>query len=341
MQGGAERVISILSRRMIEKGFQVEILAFLNREVFYEIDPRVKLTVVEKETHSKNILKNLIWLRRYFKKNADLILSFLAPFNMIALVAHLGLKATLVVADRNDPRHIPSNSILRTARNFLYRFADGVVLQTTHNRAYFSKCVQKKSVVIGNPIDLGNKKGIALATEKRPEIVSVGRLMPQKNQAMLLRAFAKIAPDYPEHKLTIYGEGPERKNLEALAEQLGIFDKVFLPGAAKDVIDRIPSAELFVLPSDYEGMSNALIEAMCVGLPCISTDVSGASDLIESGKNGEIVPVGDTEALVCAMRKLLSDHKLANEYAIAATATNEKLEINKILDEWIDFISSL
>lgn len=341
MQGGAERVISILSRHMIDQGFQVEIVLFLDREIFYEIDPRVKVTAVEKESRSTNILKNLIWLRRYFKKNADLILSFLAPFNMIAQVAHFGLKSKIVVADRNDPRHIPKNPLLRAARNFLYRFADGVVLQTTHNKAYFSKHVQKKSVVIGNPIDLGDKKGIGLSAEKQPEIVSVGRLKPQKNQAMLLRAFAKIAPDYPEYRLTIYGEGPERENLEALAKQLGIFDKVFLPGAAKDVIDRIPSAELFVLPSDYEGMSNALIEAMCVGLPCISTDVSGASDLIEPGKSGEIIPVGDTEALVCAMRKLLSDHKLANEYAIAATATNEKLEINKILDEWIDSISSL
>lgn len=341
MQGGAERVISILSRHMIDQGFGVEIVLFLDREVFYEIDPRVKLTVAEKETGSSNLVKNLFWLRRYFKKNADIILSFLAPFNLLALTAHIGQKSKILVADRNDPRKIPTNPLLRAARNFLYRFADGVILQTTHNKAYFSKSIQKKSIVIGNPVDLGDKRAIALLTEKKPEIVSAGRLKPQKNQAMLLRAFARIAPAYPAYKLTIYGEGPERGNLEALARELGIADKVSLPGAAKDLLDRIPSAELFVLPSDYEGMSNALIEAMCLGLPCISTDVSGASDLIEPGKSGEIIPVGDTEALVCAMRKLLSDKQLANEYAVAATATNETLETNKILREWIEFLSSL
>ena len=341
MQGGAERVISILSHRMIDAGFQVEILVLRDKEIFYTFDPRVKITVAEKETDSKNLLKNLFFIRRYFRKNADVILSFLAPFNVVALLTHTGLKSKIVVADRNDPRHIPSNPLVRKLRDFLYKFADGVVLQTTQNRAYFSGRVQKKSVVIGNPVDLGEKKRIGLTAEKRQEIVTAGRLMPQKNQPMLIRAFAAIAADYPDHTLILYGEGPEREKLEALAKELGVADRVKLPGAVKDLPDRIAGSELFVLPSDYEGMANALIEAMCIGLPCISTEVSGAGDLIEPGKNGELIPVGDLEGLISAMRKLLSDRDLAAKYAAEATKVSDRLAVEKIMGEWLDYIATL
>lgn len=340
-QGGAERVISILSKKMHEERFDVQILLFYDREIFYEIDPAVKITVVEKESGSFNILKNILWIRNFFKANADVIISFLAPFNIMALIAHMGLRSKIIVADRNDPRFVPANPMIRKLRDILYRFSDGVVLQTSHNRNYFSKAIQRKSVIIGNPIDLGEKAGAGLVTVKRHEIVSVGRLMPQKNQAMLLSAFVNISDDFPEYCLTIYGEGPERDALEKQANELGVKEKVHLPGSVKDVHDRIADSELFVLSSNYEGMPNALIEAMCIGLPCISTDVSGATDLIISGENGWLVKVGDTEALIHQMRRLLSDPGERNKYAQNSVDLNSKLEVNKIMKEWIDFISIL
>lgn len=340
-EGGAERVISILSRKMQEQGFSVQILLYYDREIFYEIGSDVKITVVQKESGSLNILRNLLWVRRFIKANADVIISFLAPFNIMALAAHTGLRSTIIVADRNDPRFIPVNPAIRKLRNLLYRFSDGVVLQTTHNRDYFSKTVRRKSVVISNPIDLGEKAGMGLATKKRHEIVSVGRLMPQKNQAMLLRAFTNISTDFPEYCLTIYGEGPERESLEKLTAELGIKERVNLPGSVKDVHDRIACSELFILSSNYEGMPNALIEAMCLGLPCISTNVSGAADLIVPGENGEIVEVGDTDALTHQMRHLLSDQGQRDRFARNAVELNSKLEVDKIVKEWISYISTL
>lgn len=341
MEGGAERVISILSRKMHEQGFDVQILLYYDREIFYEIGSDIKITVVQKESGSSNSLKNLLWVRRFFKANADVIISFLAPFNMMALAAHMGLRSTIIVADRNDPRFVPVNPVIRKLRDILYRFSAGVVLQTTHNRDYFSRTIRRKSVVISNPIDLGEKAGMGLTTKKRHEIVSVGRLMPQKNQAMLLKAFANISADFPEYCLIIYGEGPEREFLEKLAGELGIKERIKLPGSVKDVHDRIACSELFILSSNYEGMPNALIEAMCMGLPCISTNVSGAADLIVPGKNGEIVEVGDTEALTQQMRRLLSDQEQRDKYAQKAVELNSKLEVDKIAKEWISFISTL
>lgn len=339
--GGAERVVSILSGCMAEAGMPVEILCYYDREVFYEIDPKVKLTAVEQETHSTNKIKNLLWLRTYLKQNAKAVISFLAPFNMMALMASMGLKTPIIVADRNDPRKIPGQPVLRKFRDVLYRFADGVVVQTTHNLEYFSKAVQKRAVIIYNPIDLKEKAGLALRSEKRPEIVSVGRLMPQKNQKMLIEAFSEIHKKFPEYTLTIYGEGPSRMELEAQIAELTLQNAVYLPGSVKDLHERIASAELFVMSSDYEGMSNALIEAMCLGLPVVSTKVSGATDLVEDGVNGLLVEIGDKDGMVAALEKLLDAPEILKRYAGQAVKLNDALNINDIMQRWIAFINSI
>ena len=146
-EGGAERVISILTRKMIEDGVPVEIVIYYDEEVFYELHPDIIVTSVSKNTGSKSVLKNIAWLRRYLKKNAELVVSFLAPFNMVAIVARMGLKIPIIVTDRSDPSFSPPNKWVRRLRDFLYRFADLVVLQTKHNENYFSKSI-KKTIVI-------------------------------------------------------------------------------------------------------------------------------------------------------------------------------------------------
>ena len=196
--GGAERVVSILSGKMAEQGMNVEILTYYDMPVFYQVHPDVKITCVEKETGTKSKGKNFLWVRKYFKEHADVLISFLAPFNIFALVCNLGTGTPIIVADRNDPTKIPSNTLVRKVRDFLYRFADGIVVQTKKNQSYFSKQVQKKSVVIYNPINLGEKSGSALQTAKHKKIVSVGRLMQQKNQKMLLAAFKSVVGKYPD-----------------------------------------------------------------------------------------------------------------------------------------------
>ena len=334
-QGGAERVISLLSRKMAESDVSVTILLYKDEEPFYTIDPKVKLVYVCRESGSTSLLKNLLWMRGFYRENADAVLSFLAPFNILTLLATLGGKQTVIVADRNDPRFVPDKWPVRKLRDFLYRFADGVIVQTKHNQVYFSDAVQKKSTIIYNPVDLGEKAGMALRTEKQKRIVSVGRLMPQKNQIMLLEAFAKVREMYPQYSLTICGEGPFRKELEEKIAQLELTEYVDLPGNVKDVHDRIASAELFVMSSNYEGMPNALIEAMCLGLPVISTAVSGATDLIQNGENGLLLNCGDTEALAQAMLQLLGNAEKRKDFGSAAVKLNDMLKIDDITRQWL------
>ena len=334
--GGAERVVSILTRHLIRRGEQVEIVLYYDSEPFYDIHPDIQITYVERQTRSRNLLRNLLWLRRYFTKNADLVISFLAQFNMVALTALFGTGIPVIVADRNDPRHMPMQAPVRLARNVLYHLADTVVVQTQHNKAYFSAALQRKCKIIYNPVDLQEKKGMALGTEKKKRIVSVARLMKQKNQLMLIDAFSRFKKDYPDYTLTIYGEGPFQGELEKHIAELGLENSVFLPGKVQNVFDCIADAELFVLSSDFEGMPNALIEAMCLGLPVISTRVSGATDLIRDGENGLLTDVGDMEQLTECMKRMLSDRQLQHNCTREAVKLNEELQTDRIIEQWLD-----
>lgn len=339
--GGAQRVVSMLSSKMVERGFDVEVLKYYKSENIYPISEKVKITTVEEETNTTNKLTNMLWMRKYFRNNADVIVSFLATYNMLAICANRGNNIPIVVADRNDPHCVPNNIVIRKIRDYLYRFADGVVVQTTRNKSYFSGDIQRKCEVIMNPFVMGEKIGIALDAEKEDVIVSVGRLERQKNQEMLINAFNDLKDKYPTYKLVIYGEGPYRNVLEELIQRNNIKDRVFLPGSSKEILEKTKSSKLFILPSDYEGMSNALAEAMCIGLPVISTKVSGTSDLIINNKNGLSININNKEELVNAIEKMLSDDKFRNKCANNAVEISRKLDINIISNKWIHFLSSI
>lgn len=338
MQGGAERVISILSKSMNEENYDVTVLLYYNEEIFYELDSNVKVVSVVEKTGTNNIVLNMKWIRLFFKRYADIVISFLAPFNMVAIVCNLGLKSPIIVADRNDPRKIPSNFIVRKVRDFLYLLADGVVLQTTHNKNYFSKRIQSKGIVIYNPVSLNEKKGIANQTIKTKRIVSVGRLMKQKNQLLLLKAFKRVVSIRPEYTLTIYGEGPERSLLEKYILDNNMTNVVNLPGSVKNVYDKIADAEIFVMSSNFEGMPNALIEAMCLGLACVSTKVSGATDLIQDGVNGDLVDIGNEQALAEKIIRLIDEDERRRTYALNAMQLNELLSTEKIVQQWLEYM---
>lgn len=339
--GGAERVVSILAGHMAKQGMDVEILTYYDMPVSYELDERVKLTAVETMTGSTNKVKNLLAIRKYFKKYGNVVISFLAPFNIMAIAANFGNGVPMIVADRNDPTKVPSNFVVRKVRDVLYCFADGVVVQTQKNKAYFSRIVQKKSKVIYNPVDLKEYAQIALKSEKEKKIVTAGRLMPQKNQKMMIRAFAAVHAKYPEYQLVIYGEGPSRQELEDLVEELGLKKSILLPGNVSDIHEHIKNAEMFVLSSDYEGMPNALIEAMCLGLASISTKVSGATDLIQDHENGILTDLDNQEQLEKAMLELIENKELTNKLAVNAAKLGERLEVSKIMQQWTEFIKKL
>ena len=340
-EGGAERVISILANELINRGHEVAVLKYFNSINYYKTDERVKIYSLEEKTGTRAKLKNILYLHKHLKDFDGVFVSFLAPFNILALIANAGNKTPLIVADRNDPARLPGNKYLRMLRDYLYRFADRVVVQTMKNKAYFSKGVQDKTEVIYNPLILSGKEGKALNTKKTKTIINIGRLEPQKNQDMLIDVFSKFHQRHLEYSLVIYGEGSYRKELEKRIDELNLTNCVSLPGNVKDIFDRLCECEFFVLSSNYEGMPNALIEAMGLGVPVISTRVSGATDLIEDGVNGLLIDVGDSKALLTSMEKLAQDEKLRASLPLKASKVVDLLNSDRICDRWEKIIKDV
>lgn len=332
--GGAQRVVSILASKLVKLGFGVEILKYYKGNNIYPLSDEVKVTCVEEQTQTNNIFKNLRWMSRYFINNCDIIISFLASYNMLALLANKGRKP-IIVADRNDPNIVPKNSIIRYFRNRLYKKADCVVLQTKQNKEYFEPYVAEKSIVIENPMNLSGVVGRALLANKEKTIVNVGRLAPQKNQIMLINAFARITDEFNNYKLLIYGDDDSSKEqLQSRINELNLNERVILKGRSLNVIEDISKSELFVLSSDYEGMPNALIEAMCIGLPVISTKVSGSAELIIDGENGFLVDIGNESQLAEKMKLILSSKDLMNKLSTNATNISKIVDVDVVSSKW-------
>ncbi len=332
-RGGAERVISHISEYYASKGWKVWIVLLLFNKVDYTLHENVQIVNLTGSTQSR--MKRLpYWLkglRKLAKElNPDTILSFAARINIITQAACLGLKKDIVVSERNDPFSDGRSKYVDFMTNWLYPKAKAVVFQTKRASTYFKKCKLKNACVIPNPVAVECKaEGMVPG-----KIITVGRLTAQKNQKMLLEAFARVKKDFPHITLHLFGGGELKDTLVTQARDLGISDCVFFRGNVLDVHQQMKDATLFVLPSDYEGLSNALLEAMMMGIPCISTDCAGSDEYIVSGENGLLVPVGDTEALTAAMRRMLQDEEKARDLGKKGALAVDGLKKETILEEW-------
>ena len=341
--GGAERVLSILSKPLAEKFDVVIYVMWVYAPVFYKIDSRVHQIIIPIEIGSNNEFKRMFWFRHFVKnEKPDLILSFLEPWNIRVLLSTIGNRNKIVVAERNDPRSVNKYWLVSLFEKLVYLRANKILVQTETIRKFFKGRLFSRTSVIFNPVNISEELvGRALTTPKRKRIVSVARLTSQKKHDMLIRAFARFNQTHPDYTLTIYGNGPQQKELQDLAVKLRVGDKVKMPGAIKAVHHEILNAEMFCLVSLREGMSNAMIEAMCLGLPCICTKVSGAIDLIEHNKNGILIDIDDENALYEQMCRLATDRQLSEKLGKEASRLYGVLRIDVISKQWTNYLNSL
>ena len=318
--GGAERVVSILANNLSKlKENTVQIHTFVSGESFYPINESVELTDCGIKKVKKGSFRNLSVLinfpkaffrtRKLIKQGEyDYVLSFLAEADItLWLCKKTGVKFTHVCSERNDPTK--KGKLKGWFLKKTYKSADKFVCQSQTVANYYSFIDENKKVVIPNPL---NPKILPQRdNEIKNTIVGVGRLNTQKNFALLINAFSRIEKEFPDYTLEIYGEGGERRVLEDQIEKLGLTAKVVLKGAQKGVLEKIKSAKLFVLSSDFEGFPNALLEGMGIGLPVISTDffTGTARELIDE-KGGLLVPIRDEEKLYLAIKEMLSKNDL-------------------------------
>lgn len=334
--GGAERVIAQLANYFVTHGICCRIITTDDREVMYPLNEKIKIVSIGKKSGNKVIDRVVRYsaLRKVvLSDRQDVVLTMPEDTGIYVILALLGTGIPVYVSERNNPWVMPDVKITRFLRKIAYPFATGVIFQTEMAKSFFSPRIQKKGVVLPNPVD-ASRIPAPYEGEREKRFVAVGRLEPQKNFPLLIRAFAEFNKEIQGYKLTIYGEGREREKLENLIKDLGLQNNIELPGRDKDVLNKINSAAAFILSSDYEGMPNALIEAMCMGMPVISTDCpsGGPRELICDSKNGLLVRVNDINGMTDAMRKIVGKNsKLFGDNAYVA---GKKLTDPYVFEEW-------
>lgn len=336
--GGSERVISLLANKMAEKGHQIEIICLQKQMVFYPINSDVKVTFATKEAFGDALPLKIIWFRNYIKQIVpDVVIPFMTAVYCTTIFALLGLNIPVIASERIDPAH--SSPLRKILRRLLLPMTTHLVVQTEKIKEYYSPKIQNKTSVIYNPVT--DKVFETSYNAINNLIVSVGRLYPQKNQKMMIDAFNMIKNKYPDYKLIIYGEGPSRKELEDYIKNLSLEEKVLLPGRSKHIIDEVRKSRIFCLSSDCEGMSNALIEALCLGIPIVTTDVSGVKELVIDGVNGRVVEIGDSVSMANALNDLLEDKERMMTISKRNKDKAQLFESDNITDRWLKLINNI
>ena len=343
--GGAERQIILLSNQLALRGHHVTLCVLAENKSTYPINKNVDIVDCTKEKGPGlvRIIYRLRYLRKLAKEvNPDVIINYNLQSAYLSLTLPKKLRGKVVYSERGDPYDEEYSGLLKIIRDYTVAHMDGLVFQSEGARDFFPIKIRNKSIVIHNsvnvPLDI-----YPIPAEREKRIVSVGRLHPQKNQKILIDAFASIAMMFPEYSLDIYGDGGLKENLQSQIDSYGLQDRIKLNASRNDVFDCIHKACIFVLTSDYEGMPNALMEAMALGLPCISTDCrpGGARTLIVQGENGFIVPCGDVEALADKMKELLYSKDLRDKISFKAREISRSHSESEIFEKWNKYLCSI
>ncbi len=332
--GGTERVVALLANEFVQRGYEVTILLFAGDHIAYPLEKKIEIFVAGETSAGKAFvrLKRLSRMRKFYKNNRGChIFAFSAMGAVFSAIATIGIPCGFLVSERNDPSRYEHIKI----RNLAYMKTKKLVLQTEDMKRYFPVRLQKKAVVIPNPV--ANEIPEPYTGIRKKRIVSVARLQPQKNHRLLIASFYDFLQEYPDYELHIFGVGELETELKKQAEELKITKKVIFRGFSSNVKEEIWDSSMFVLSSDYEGISNAMIEALAMGVPVISTDcpVGGSRMYIENEISGLLVPVGDRKALYNAMKRIAGDDALSQKLSLNGSQIREKYSLSKIADQFL------
>jgi glycosyltransferase involved in cell wall biosynthesis len=345
--GGAQRVAATLVNSWAERGDDVTLMpTFSGRgSCSYALHPSVKLVYLADRTRfPQTLLGNryarFAALRQFIAaERPDVVLSFLTPVNVAAILAARNLGVPVIVSERVNPLADKDTHVLwRWLRGRTYLAASAVVLQTQDVVAEFTAQIPGvRSRVIPNPLprDLP-MAGSATDHGSRRRIVAMGRLEPQKNFATLIDAFSGLRDDFPEWDLFMWGEGSLMSALQRQVRRLSLEGRVFLPGSTVAPWSELARADVFALTSSYEGFPNVLLEAMAMGVASVTFDCpSGPREISRDGTDAVLVRNGDSAALRAALARVMRDPSLRRLLAeTGAESVRRRYALPAVLSEW-------
>ncbi|EPB8163298.1 glycosyltransferase [Clostridium perfringens] len=346
--GGAERVVCNLANQMARDGHKVRIICYEKLPSFYyalednvcivELDPLIN----RRKKRWQRKVAGIINLKRLFDavKGSDRVVSFYTRQNCYSILVCKLQRIPVICAER-DHFFMSDGKINHRMRRLFYPHSDGFIHQTNMAREFLrnNEGVKCRDIVIPNPLwinDFPNREPV------KGRVIAVGRLANQKNYEGMIRAFAIVVKKCPEAKLYIYGDGDLKKELLELVKNFHIDKSVVFAGITKNIVSAHKYADIYVMFSHGEGYPNALMEALAMGVPSISSDcpVGGPRDMISGGENGFLVPCGDEAALASRIIDLLESNELKEKFSKSAISIRESNRFDIIYNRYMEYIIS-
>ncbi len=341
--GGASKIMAFLANQLSYEDYDVHLFAYESNETVPSLAPSVHHVACRYSPCAVVGLRRIVQITQIreviYEVKPDVIISFLAYPNVMSIIASRGMSTRVIICERGDP--FSERGWFSRFRDFVYRFADGYVFQTNGARQYYSKRIQTQAAVVPNPV-IAEDISVNWRGGREDAIITAGRLeLKQKRQDLLISAFSRIAANHPHIRLVIYGDGEDETAIRQLVSNLRLEGRVVLAGVSRNMLGVMKNARMFVLSSDYEGIPNALVEAMSIGVPCISTDCSpgGAAQLIRNMENGILVPRGCRDELANAMEFMLTNPERAELMGRNARLVTRDLDPDAIVDRWKSYIA--
>ena len=281
------------------------------------------------------------WLRsRFSALHPRVVVSFLGATNIQTVLAAEGLKVPVLISERNDPAIQHLGQPWQTLRKRVYARADMVTANSLGALETLSRWVAPERLSrVHNPLAMPPPPSAMDRSTER--LVLVARLVPQKGVDLLIDAFARVAGELGRWQLDLVGDGPLRTTLMERAQRFGLSDRIVFHGHQSDPFPYLYRASIFVLPSRFEGMPNALLEAMGAGLAIIVTDASpGPLEFITNGETGIVVPADNAGALATAIYTLCMDAALRVRLATASQGLAASMALPSVASQWETIISN-
>lgn len=347
--GGAQRVMSLLADSLsTQPDYHIDVISMAGSQEkgFFKFPDSVAIHHAGVKSASGNLISGIVTnihraivLRRMLKElKADLVISFLTETNCVALLSAIGMGISVIVSERSDPYQHPQVRLWRILRRIVYPWAAAVVFQTAYASGFFGSSLRRK-VVIFNPVSVDLATALA-SSQPQPYILGVGRLSAEKGFDYLITAHAISRTECPDLTLVLAGEGAERERLMRQAKDLGTLEHVVFAGSQKELSGYYRNALAFILPSRFEGLPNALLEAMAYGCPVISTPLfRAAPEIIEHGHSGLIAKDGTPAALATEIVELYGNNKRARMLGDNAMKNSKKYSITRVCEDWIALIN--
>lgn len=334
--GGAERVATIISNYLVSRQYEVLYICAYSGVREYHIDPQIKVEDIKVTTSNKliNLIdRNIQIFNKLNEFKAETVISFITREMFYSVMRNMHVIFSL----RNDPARIDADRLSSFIRKFDYKHSKKIVFQTLGAKEYFDQSIQKKGVVIENPLLTDE---LPIWNPSRKAFITACRLEDQKNIPLLIKAFIMFHQRHSDYILEIYGDGPLKKDLKKLICNNHAERYIFLKGHTTEIYKIMSEATAFVLSSDYEGVSNSMLEALCIGIPCICTDCppGGAKMFIKDDVNGYLVPVGDEDEMADKMEKTIMILDKFKDNINRIFELRKRVNVDTVCEKWISLL---